>query len=131
MPESDERREAAIEAAAKAMWDTDPVLSRKSPWGANEGVMREGIRRAGVMIAAYDAALGGEAEKGPQWTLLFDGQRWSVYEVFRAGRLIRAGERGESLVDILKHSHAGNAWHLHTSIVQRSMAAAPNEQEGE
>lgn len=38
---------------------------------------------------------------------------------------------GESLVDILKHDRAENAWRLHTSIVQRSMAAAPNEQEGE
>lgn len=38
------------------------------------------------------AARSGEAE-GPQWTLLFDGERWSVHEVFRAGRLIQAGER--------------------------------------
>lgn len=52
-------RERAIEAAAKALWDTDPVLSRKSPWGANEGVMREGFRRARAMIAAYTQALGG------------------------------------------------------------------------
>jgi hypothetical protein len=54
---SNHDREKAIEAAAKALWDTDPVLREKSPWGTNEGVMREGIRRAGIMVDAYLAAL--------------------------------------------------------------------------
>jgi len=52
----------AVKAAAKALWDTDLVLSRKSPWGTNEGVMREGIRRAGVMIAAYEQATAEQGE---------------------------------------------------------------------
>jgi hypothetical protein len=58
-----EIRPEAVEAAAKALWDTDPVLSRKSPWGSNRDVMREGIRRSGAMIAAFCEAEGLTVER--------------------------------------------------------------------
>jgi len=60
LPISDE----AVEAAAKALWDTDPVLSQKSPWGANQGVMDEGLRRSRIMVEAFLRAEGFEIGYG-------------------------------------------------------------------
>lgn len=83
-------RHEAIEAAAKALWDTDPNLSAKSPWGTNEGVMRGGIRRAGVMVAAYEAALGGDDDA-------VEEREKELDRVFRAGREFQAKHPGAAL----------------------------------
>lgn len=64
MPELNKRREAAIEAAAKAAWESGRTPSERTSWepGLTGHQRAKKIEEWRAGAAAYDAALGGEAE---------------------------------------------------------------------